>query len=357
MKKGVVKFLGILIILFGTICALSINQVCFANADNTIDIKISNRLFSLGLPHKFKGLYLVKKGRSRIYIYDKKSKKAGFGGYAFGIGAFKIPSEYAMSPGSQKIGELVDKKGILYDIVLSLPTDVQYDYVTGNADSYYQLYNYAQNIGKNISGVNGSKYYNKQGTLGKDLYKEVLKRHLTALQEKWDSSKLENENMSYMYNVVAAAGKDVYKTIGYIYSDINGDGIEELLIGEIAKGEWKGIIYDIYTMVNRKPVHVISGGSRNRYFICDGNYFICNEYSSGAFESGLRTYVLIENSDELFPQVTFKYDEYEDKNNPWFISYTDEKFEPVSESYYKERMAPFSEYERFDYIPFSSLIK
>ena len=172
---------------------------------------------------------------------------------------------------------------------------------------------------------------------GKDLYKDILEKHLTAIIEKWDSNKLEKENMSYMYNITP---KD---KIGYAYYDINADGIDELVIGEITEGNWKGVIYDIYTMVDRKPQHVISGGSRNRYYVCD-NSFVCREYSSGALESGVDVYNLVENSTELFPQVSFKYDEYENPKNPYFISYSDDKWENYPKKEFDERKKVFLKY-------------
>ena len=331
----------------------------FADAkifDSNTEITAKNKFFSLTLPVDTKGLYTVKKRDNGIFIYDKISKKAGFGGFVFGIKAFKNPSEHAVMPGSRKIGELTDKKNNLYDIVLIQPTDVQYDYVTGISDSYKKLYVLANITDKNIKGVNGSLYKNGQGMYGKDLYGEVLKKHLTAVNEKWDSIKLEKENMSYMYNVIAHTNKDVLDKIGYIYYDVNADGIEELFIGEIAGGNWKGVIYDIYTMVDRKPAHVISGGSRDRYFVCN-DVFICNEYSSGALESGNLIYILVENSTELYPQVGFKYDEYENKKNPFFISYNFPKneWENVSEQIFEERIKIFKDYQRFNYTPFSKL--
>ena len=114
------------------------------------------------------------------------------------------------------------------------------------------------------------------------------------------------------------------------------------------------MIYDIYTMVNRKPAHVISGGSRDRYYICDDS-FICNEYSSGANESGVRVYNLVENSTELFPQVSFKYDGYENPKNPYFISYSDEQWENVSKQKFDERKKTFEKYEKFDFIPLTEI--
>ena len=302
-----------------------------------------------------KGSYRVQTKKDRISVFHKQSEKAGFGGFAFGVKAYKNPADHAEMPGGRKIGELKDKKGTLYDIFLKYPTDVQYDYTKSSEapDSYMRLYNLGETV--KIEGVKGSTYFKEQGMKGEDLYQAILIKHITAINEKWDSIRLEKENMSYMYNVVSKSDKNVLDKIGYVYYDTNADGIEELLIGEIAQGEWKGVIYDMYTMVDRKPKHVVSGGSRNRYFVCDGT-FICNEYSAGALESGVRVYILVENSTELFPQVSFKYDAYTNSDKPWFLSYGGEdEWENVSEKKFEERKKVFNEYKRFDFIPLSKL--
>ncbi|MBR6163225.1 hypothetical protein IKQ26_05005 [bacterium] len=333
-----------------------------AGTEKQEGIKVSNPMFSLTLPKEMKGKFVAEKGKDNIRIFDKTSKEEGFGGYAFGVIAFKEPKDHAMMPGGKKIGELTDKKGILYDIVLDYPTDVQYDYTSDKHETYDVLYDYGDFAGENLKGIKGSTYFDAQGTRGEDLYKDVLTKHLKALEEKWDSSKLEEENMSYMYNVLSQPAKkskkktDVLEKAGYTYYDTNGDGIDELLIGEIAQGNWKGIIYDIYTMVDRRPAHVVSGGTRDRYFICD-DVFICNEYSSGALESGWHVFTLVENSTELFPQVGFKYDGYTNRKNPWFISYNfqENQWDNVSQATFKERKKVFDKYERFDFVPFKTL--
>ena len=316
---------------------------CNISKDCTI---LKSKMFSIMIPKELRGSYETKIKKDSIFVYHKASKKAGFGGFIFGVKAFKEPSEYAMGFGVKKIGELTDKKGNLFDMVLVQPTDVQYDYTKGAMpDSFRYLYDLKDNV--NIIGIKGSNFHRNQGMKGEDLYKDILTKHLKAIKEKWDSSKLEKEEMSCMYNI---APKD---KIGYAYYDSNGDGVDELFVGEIAEGEWKGVVYDIYTMVNRKPKHVISGWSRNRYYACDGT-FICNEYSSGANESGVWVYILVENSTELYPQVGFKYDGYENSKNPWFITYgnfNDNKWENVTEKFYKERKSTFERYNRFDYIP------
>lgn len=312
------------------------------------DNAYKNKLFSVVIPEKLIGTYEIKTEKDKISVFHKDSKYAGFGGFAFEIKAYKNPADHAVLPGSRKIGELQDKKGNLYDIVLKHPTDVQYDYTKSPEapKSFKLLYNLGEIV--TINGVKGSAYHKNQGMKGEDLYRDILKKHITAINEKWDSTKLEKEDMSYMYNIIPSS------KVGYAYYDINADGIDELLIGEIAQGNWKGVIYDIYTMVDRKPKHVISGESRNRYYVCN-NSFVCREYSSGASESGVDVYNLVENSVELFPQVSFKYDGYEDSKNLYFISYSDDKWENFSEREFNERRKVFEKYERFDYMPLNSV--
>ena len=293
--------------------------------------------------------------KNQISVYDKVSAEAGYGGYAFGIYAFKKPSAHAMMPGGRKIGELTTWLGTVYDIVLAQPTDVQYDYVNGATESYTRLYKLGETV--YIQGKGKNKYTKDKGMKGEYLYDDILKKHVTAIKEKWDSIKLEQENMSYMYNVISSNNTNVLDRVGYAYYDSNGDGIDELFIGEIADGDWKGVVYDMYTMVNRKPIHVISGGSRNRYYACN-DVFICNEFSSGAAENGMRVYILVENSTELYPQVGFKYDGYKNQATPWFISYDflNDKWVNVTEQTFNERKAVFNKYKRFDYTPLSKFL-
>ncbi len=337
------------------ILVLGLFSACYA------DTIFKNKLFSVAVPDTMKGTYRADIKKDRISFYHIDSAKAGFGGFAFGIKAYKNPADHAVLPGSKKIGELTDKKGNLYDMVLKYPTDVQYDYTKSSTppDTYKVLYEYGDSA--QIQGVKGSTYYKNQGMKGKDLYGDILSKHLQAIADRRDSQWLEDHEMSYMYNVIFQGlkkGENVLDKIGYAYYDVNADGIDELLIGEISEGEWKGIIYDIYTMVNREPKHVISGGARNRYYVCNGT-FICNEYSSGANESGMCVYILVENSAELFPQVSFKYDGYTNPNKPWFISYGDDinkdSWENMDEKELEERKSVFDRYIRFDYTPLSTL--
>ena len=350
------KKVSVLISFIVTIIILIFVVVWITTTNNSIIIK--NDIFSLSFPKNVEGTYSSDIQKDSILIYHEKSRLQGFGGFAFGIKIYKNPSDYAEMPGSKKIGELTDINGELYDVVLLHPTDVQYDY-TENSEAphtFKVLYNLYESNNLVIKGVNGTIFFKDQGTKGSVLYKDILKKHIKAVNEKWDKDKLESQKMSYMYDTISSFNNDTsLSRIGYIYYDVNVDGIEELIVGEIAEKEWKGIIYDIYTVVDRKVQHVISGGDRNRFFVCDGS-LICNEYSNSAYESGLITYALIENSVELLTQISFKYDENKNSKKPYFIRYAsaDNEWENVSEEVFKERKSIFNKYERFDYIPLSS---
>ncbi|MBQ8076631.1 MAG: hypothetical protein IJ237_11705 [Oscillospiraceae bacterium] len=319
----------------------------------------SNGFFTLTIPEELSALCEVEVRENGIHVYHAASKEADCGGYAFGLDLFAEPSDHAGMPGGQKIGELTTADDVLYDIVLSYPTDVQYDFSSEKSiEDYRKIYDAAEEIAKSAIGVGGTSFVYGAGTKGADLYSEVLQKHVQAITEQWDSGRLEQENMSFMYNLLRMGEGDALDRAGYIFCDINADGIDELLIGEIAEGEWKGIIYDIYTMVDRAPAHVVSGWDRNRYFFVK-NTFLCNEYSSGAIESGWIVYDLAANSTELWPQVGFKLDGYENPDQPWFLAYgqeiNDNEWENVTEDLWTERKAVFEEYERFDFSPLSTV--
>ena len=370
MKKNLI-ICAVFVVIIGLVLSLSVygmkistkkenpNNVETSNEQPEIsgDI-ISNDLFSITLPKEVNGTYILENENNGINIYDKASSDAGFGGFAFGLKAFKNPKDYASAPGVRKLGELTDKNGVIYDIALIQPTDVQFDYVNKNDKTYSVLYKLADSAENNILGVNGSKYYNGRGMKGKELYNDILKLHVKAVKEKWNEEKLLTEKMSTVYSYINQNNDNTPDIIGYAYHDANADGIDELLIGKIAKNEKEATIYDIYTMVDRKPTHVISSNNNNGYYVCDDS-FICEEYFMRGNENGVIVYFLEENSTELFPQVGFKYSEIEGKQNPWFLCYDPElkNWENVSEKTFKERKAIFDKYSKIEFIPLRKLMK
>ncbi|MCR5788990.1 MAG: hypothetical protein K6G83_03800 [Lachnospiraceae bacterium] len=323
-------------------------------ADDTLTV--SNGLFSVTLPPEAAGLFVAETTDDGITIYEKEANEAGYGGYAFGIAAYKEPSEYAGGM-DMKVGEFTDGDGTLYDIVVQYPSDIQYDYTKYEdvPQNYLLLTDSMEDVAKTVAGADGKgTFVWGGGTKGEDLYPEVLAELVTAITEGYDANRLEEEGMSSMYYAMSTASDgDVLDSVGYAFYDTNHDGVDELLVGEIADGDWKGVVYDIYTMVDREPAHVLSGWDRSRYYALKSGMVI-NEYSGGAAMSGWDVFDIEPNTTEILPQVSFKVDEYENEDAPWFISYDNgETWESVPEEEFTEFLSRFQDYMRFDYTPLS----
>ncbi len=333
-----------------------------ASDDVPGDEVLSNKIFSITMPSEYAGTYEAEYDDefNSIVIYDTASKEAGAGGMAFAVYAFKDPSDYAWMPGGTKAGELTAADGTLYDIVLGYPTDVQWDVVNGESESYNALYDAAPLILESLQGADGGSYRHGAGMKGEELYPEILEKHLAAITEQWNAYRLEEEEMSPMYYAMSRSGGEAaLERLGYLYQDINNDGVDELLIGEILDNEQKGCIFDIYTMADRAPAHVVSGWVGNVYYVLDGFSLLSNEYFNGMKEEGCRIYGVTPNEGSLYPQIGYKIDRYENEDQPWFVSYDledAEAWENVTEEEWEEIRKPYTEYYRPDFIPFSSLL-
>ncbi|MCR5687713.1 MAG: hypothetical protein K6G58_06805 [Lachnospiraceae bacterium] len=309
-------------------------------------------LFEITIPQELVGIVDVETSEDRIDVYHKESKDAGFGGLELSVWAVSVPKEYAGGP-YKKIGEL-SKDGGSYDVVRGYPTEIQWDYnLPEMPESFEKLDEAADAIIASVKGINGADYLEGAGMKGEDLYGDVLAKYVTAVNEAWDANKLEEENMSPEFFYIGTQSEGGMDNIGFAYRDINSDGIDELFVGEIADGEFMGVAYDVYTMVDRAPAHVISGTARDRYYDYEDS-FLNNEWSGGAGSSGCDVYALMANSTELVYQYGVKYDEYENEENPWFKAYNGGEYEALTEEEYNKEMEIEDNYVRFDYAPLSS---
>ena len=348
-----------LICVFSLIAAIAILLVACKETKTTTEGGapiLSNSMFKVEMPTKFDGLYDTKVKDNGIDFYDLECISEGNPGWAFGVYVYNKPSDWAGGP-IEKVGELTLKDGKIYDVVIVYPTETQFGLDRPMPEKYKNLYEARFDIANAVYGLNGEKIAAGQGAKGDQLYKNELQNIITAIDEKWDANKLEEENLSTMYVVINDGNGNALDKVGYAYKDLNIDGIEELVIGETGSNS-DGVIYDIYTMVDRKPQHVISGWDRNRYYSYEGG-LIVNDYSNGANESGTNVYSLTTNSTELFPQVAYKYDGYTDEKNPWYIAYNkkgdDWEFESVSEQQYNELYNRFSKHEKINFKSLSTV--
>ncbi len=306
--------------------------------------------FEITVPDELKDIVDVEVSSDRIDIYHKESKDAGFGGLEFSIWAVPTPSEYAGGP-YIKIGEL--NGASTFDMVKGEATEIQWDYNLPDMPADFQkIYDAKDTILASIKGINGNTYNEGAGMKGEDLYRDVLEKYVRAVHEKWDANKLEEEDMSPEFFYIGSETANGLDNIGIAYRDVNCDGIDELFVGDMADDEGK-IIYDVYTMVDRKSAHVVTGTARDRYYDHEDS-FLCNEWSAGAGSSGCDLYALMNNSTELVYQYGYKYDEYENEEKPWFKSYDKETYESITEEEFNESFAMADNYVKLEYKPLSA---
>ena len=90
----------------------------------------------------------------------------------------------------------------------------------------------------------------------------------------------------------AKIGRDTSEAlagIGYTFYDVDGNGIEELIIADMLNddgGPWDNRILLMYTLHDDKPVLLIDGWARSRYYLLNDNtiyyegsggiYYICH---------------------------------------------------------------------------------
>ncbi len=316
----------------------------------------SNDYFEITIPSDLADIARIDVESDTIGVYDKASYEAGFGGFDFSIWAAGAANDFAGGP-YIKIGELSNDEGKILDVIKGSPTEVQWDYnVPDMPADFKKIDDASGKIIDSIKGINGYTYTEGAGMKGEDLYGEIVDKYVKAVNEGWDAAKYEEEDMSpEFYGLTANATSNPLDSIGVAYQDVNVDGIDEMFVGLMdADEDFKGVAYDIYTIVDHKPTHVVTGTARNRYFDYE-NAFISREWSEGAGSNGVDVYALMTNSTEMIYQYGYKIDTYENEEKPWFVSYDGETYDNVTEDEYNERANAESEYVRFDYTPISAI--
>ena len=305
-------------------------------------------LFEITIPEELADLCETEVQENRIDIYHKESKDAGFGGLVLSLNAMETFTGFPYV----KIGEVSNEDAVIYEMAKGFPTDPQFDYTKDEMpEDYRKLYDAAEEIIGSLTGVNGFTYVPGAGAEGEGLYTSVLIKYAQAFTEGWDNAKFEEENMSPEFGFMSMENEgQIPPQVGYAYKDINGDGIDELFLGEIAEEEFKGVVYDIYTIVDHRPAHVASGFARDRYYAYDDS-FVCNAFSSSAFTSGWSVYALMTNSAELVFQWGYLYDEEMNAANPWFKTYDGGEYETITEEEFTEAQQEKDHFVRFDYLP------
>lgn len=225
---------------------------------------------------------------------------------------------YGESPIEVSVTELLDLYGI---IDLSL-----YD--------FNELPNQNQtNSGEDFSQESINNYDSR--------YDGILNTYKTALSEQWSLARLEAANLNYLL---------MYSTnvsdIGYLYMDINGDGVAELFIGQAGHGTRSDFL-DLYTLVYGQPVLVASSSEHSMYNICaDGTIML--DGSEGAFENYYDYYTILNGSLSLIEELYFN----SSSSNTWQYTKDGRTYSYVSDDFASQIIDQYQEIELV-YTPFS----
>ena len=119
-------------------------------------------------------------------------------------------------------------------------------------------------------------------------YAQVLESYFTAFHEGWDPAQLMEAGMNYM--TADSFFERPLEEIGYQIADLDGDGVEELVIGSLAEDDFYGkLIFCLYTLDDAgNPMLLIDSTERNRYYYV-GDFRFANLGSSGWNESFVTT--------------------------------------------------------------------
>lgn len=169
-----------------------------------------------------------------------------------------------------------------------------------------------------------------------DAYSDILDRFYYQILGGWNQT----EDISYMFSWDYTSVHSL-SDAGYMLTDLNGDGMEELLVSPAVDAA-DGLIYDLYACVNGEVVHAASSGERYRYNYCkDGTIYY--EGSSGAGNSTFAGNEVTEDGTLRLKEVV-RYDESQDKEKPWFYS-TDSLCYDGKNGFDYSRMSGISEEE------------
>lgn len=177
-------------------------------------------------------------------------------------------------------------------------------------------------------------------------YDEIVNQYYNGMALNWSTEDFREHNLCYLAGYETGVDR-----IGYCVRDINGDGVDELMIGRIDEYSDPGMFYDLYTMIDGQRVLVKSSGERDRYYLCQ-DQTIANEGSGGAVLSVWGYYDFVSGQLQLKESVFM--DGNTHPENPWFYT-TTTFFEDYSNPISDEEAENIINKYTYETIPYISL--
>lgn len=98
------------------------------------------------------------------------------------------------------------------------------------------------------------------------VYGEILEKYRRALDQGWDRTMCSENGLSFLTPI-----ESEYEGLYYAISDLDGNGIEELVITEFSDTDLTSFI-EIYTVANGQVTNIMSSGDTDIRFLCQGGY-------------------------------------------------------------------------------------
>ena len=327
-----------------------------ADADSA-SVTVECDKFSVTIPAEAVELCDIETTSDSIAIYEKISHADG-AGFVGSINLYKNVNDYCYTPNFARGGEISYPDNTRLDIVLTYPSDVQYDFNSKEStDAWMTLQEtFNEEIAPSIQPREDGTFIPQNEVDNTSVYDETLASLYQALVEKKDQAALEEDGFSYLYALNYAEGEDPLYTFGYTFVDLTGTGYPELVI---MKDDGSPIVYDMFTQVDGKVQNVFSSAERDYVTLLghEGHSprTICEHASGGADVTEINTYILDPGTKELCSQVSFIYDATENQENPWAVRYgLDEEPEALDEAEWNQRLENFGVENLFKLIPIAA---
>jgi len=177
-------------------------------------------------------------------------------------------------------------------------------------------------------------------------FDDVIKQYVTALSEGADRQVYYDRGLNSLVGAVNDASK-----VGYLFRDVNGDNIPELLIGCLGEKQ----IYALYALEGTSPKLVIDAGERNSFYLEPDNAIV-NRGSSSAFLSAVMIYTL--KGTALSLEVGLVSDFSVNEKEPWYRTYDEDwsvaNDEKISNDFAETAVKAYEDnYVSLDYKAFS----
>jgi hypothetical protein len=153
------------------------------------------------------------------------------------------------------------------------------------------------------------------------VYSRQIARYYTAISQQWDEGAYWDHEMSalaaYYYEGTPL------ENIGFAFMDLDGNGIQELLIGAILASDRDPLVFEIWTVRNGEPAILAQSGSHNRYYLQyaqeDGLWSVAYEAENGAANHAVYYLQLADGEFQVIQGIVF--DAIANEQDPWFMAY------------------------------------